>query len=133
LAAAATLLVAFSLWQQTRLTSFLRPADGRNPWAYVHSSRDVLKFRPLAEAARATRPGEPIRVISEEYWPLPWYFRGLPDVGYWTEAPADCGGALVIASVAQAESVRARLGRPARESFVGLRPGFLCVVFSPEP
>ena len=133
LAAAATLLVAFSLWQQTRLTSFLRPADGRNPWAYVHSSRDVLKFRPLAEAARATRPGEPIRVISEEYWPLPWYFRGLPDVGYWTEAPADCGGALVIASVAQAESVRARLGRTARESFVGLRPGFLCVVFSPEP
>lgn len=133
LAAAATLLVAFSLWQQTRLTSFLRPADGRNPWAYVHSSRDILKFRPLVEAARTARPGEPIRVISEEYWPLPWYFRGLPDVGYWTEAPADCDGALVIASIAQAEAVRARLRRPARESFVGLRPGFLCVVFSPEP
>ena len=133
LASAAALLVAFSLGQQARLTSFLRPADGRNPWAYVHSSSDVLKIRPLAEAARAARPGEPLRVISEEYWPLPWYLRGLPDVGYWTEAPADCGGALVIASVAQAEAVRARLGRPARESFVGLRPGFLCVVFSPEP
>lgn len=133
LATAAALLVAFSLGQQTRLTSFLRPADGRNPWAYVHSSRDVLKFRPLAEAARAVRPGGPIRVISEEYWPLPWYLRGMADVGYWTEAPADCSGALVIASVAQAETVRARLGRPARETFVGLRPGFLCVVFHPEP
>ncbi len=133
LAAAIAVLAVFSLGQQTRLTSFLRPADGRNPWAYVHSSSDVLKIRPLAEAARAARPGEPIRVISEEYWPLPWYLRGLPDVGYWTEAPADCGGALVIASVAQADTVRARLGRPARESFVGLRPGFLCVVFSPEP
>ncbi len=133
LAAAVALLVAFSLGQQTRLTSFLRPADGRNPWAYVHSSRDVLKFRPLAEAARAARPGAPIRVISEEYWPLPWYLRGLPDVGYWSEAPADCSGALVIASVAHAETVRARLGGPARESFVGLRPGFLCVVFQPEP
>ncbi|MFZ9745636.1 MAG: flippase activity-associated protein Agl23 [Opitutaceae bacterium] len=132
-ALAATLLVGFTLWQQTRLTSFLRPADGRNPWAYVHSSRDVLKFRPLAEAARAVRPGQPIRVVSEEYWPLPWYFRGLPNVGYWSEAPADCSGALVIASVTQAETVRARLGRPARESYVGLRPGFLCVVFQPEP
>lgn len=133
LAAAVALPAAFFLGQQTRLTSFLRPADGRNPWAYVHASSDVLKFRPLAEAARAARPAEPIRVISEEYWPLPWYLRGLPDVGYWTEAPADCRGALVIASVAQADAVRARLGRPARESFVGLRPGFLCVVFSPEP
>jgi predicted membrane-bound mannosyltransferase len=99
----------------------------------VHSSRDVLKFRPLAEAARTVRPGGPIRVISEEYWPLPWYLRGMADVGYWTEAPADCSGALVIASVAQADTVRARLGRPARETFVGLRPGFLCVVFHPEP
>lgn len=133
LAAAAALLVGLSLWQQTRRVAFLRPADGRNPWAYVHSSSDVLKFRPLAEAARAARPGEPIRVISEEYWPLPWYLRGLPDVGYWMEAPPDCDGALVIASLAQAETVRARLRRPARESFVGLRPGFLCVVFSPEP
>lgn len=133
LAAAATLLVGLSLWQQTRLVAFLRPADGRNPWAYVHSSSDILKFRPLAEAARAARPGEPIRVISEEYWPLPWYLRGLPGVGYWTEAPPDCEGALVIASIAQAEAVRARLRRPTRESFVGLRPGFLCVVFHPEP
>jgi hypothetical protein len=57
----------------------------------------------------------------------------LPDVGYWSEPPADCAGALVIASVAHAETVRARLGGPARESFVGLRPGFLCVVFQPEP
>ena len=133
LAVTAALLVGISLAQQTRLTAFQRPADGRNPWAYVHSSRDVLKFRPLAEAARAVQPGAPIRVISEEYWPLPWYLRGLPDVGYWTEAPTDCSGALVIASVTQAETVRARLGRPARESFVGLRPGFLCVVFYPEP
>jgi uncharacterized protein (TIGR03663 family) len=133
IAAVVALLVGLSLWQQTRLVVFLRPADGRNPWAYVHSSTDVLKLRPLAEAARAARPTEPIRVISEEYWPLPWYLRGLPDIGYWTEVPPDCDGALVIASIAQAEAVRARLRRPARESFVGLRPGFLCVVFSPEP
>ena len=44
----------------------------------------------------------------------------------------------VIATVAggghsaQAEAVRARLRHPYRESFLGLRPGFVCIVFTPE-
>jgi predicted membrane-bound mannosyltransferase len=126
------LLVCLSQWQQVKLSSYLRPADSRNPYAYVHSSPDVLKFRPLAEAALARAAGQPIRVISEEYWPLPWYFRGLPRVGYWSEPPEDCDGALVIASVAQTEAVRAKLRGKYRESFLGLRPGFVCIVFTPE-
>jgi len=116
---------------QTRLASFLRSSDARNPYAYVHSAPDVLKIRGLAEAALALAPGGSIRVISEEYWPLPWYLRAFPRVGYWTEAPADCDGALVIASATQADAVRARLRGNYRESYLGLRPGFLCVVFTP--
>lgn len=118
--------------QQTRQAVFLRPADQRNPYAYVHSSVDVLKFRDLALAAQARQPGRAIRVISEEYWPLPWYFRGLPRVGYYATPPDDCDGALVIASQAMAEAVRARLHGAYRESFVGLRPGVVMVLFTPE-
>jgi cell division protein FtsW (lipid II flippase) len=128
--AAAVLALQFS---QTNLACFLRPADARNPYAYVHSSSDVLKIRALATAALAAAPGGTIRVISEEYWPLPWYLRGLPRVGFWSEPPADCDGALVIASAAQSAAVRSRLHGNYRESFVGLRPGFLCVVFTREP
>ena len=40
---------------------------------------------------------------------------------------------IVIASAAHAVAVRERLRGPYRESFLGLRPGFLCVVFTPEP
>ena len=127
---AAAVVIALQL-SQTRLSSFLRPADARNPYAYVHSVPDVLKVRGLAEAALARVPGGFIRVISEEYWPLPWYLRAFPRVGYWTEAPANCDGALVIASATQAEAVRARLQGNYRESYLGLRPGFLCVVFTP--
>ena len=116
---------------QTNLSSFLRPADARNPYAYVHTSADALKFRALAESALSRAPAGAVRIISEEYWPLPWYLRGLPRVGYWATPPADCDGALVIASAVQADAVRAALHGIYRESFVGLRPGFLCVVFTP--
>jgi uncharacterized protein (TIGR03663 family) len=118
---------------QTNLAVFLRPADARNPFAYVHSSPDVRKLRELAEAALARQPAGIIRVISEEYWPIPWYLRTVPaaSVGYWPAPPAACDGALVIASATQAVAVRAGLRGDYHESYLGLRPGFLCVVFTP--
>ena len=118
---------------QTKLVAFLRPADARNPYAYVHSSPDVLKFRSLVDAALARSPNGVIRVISEEYWPLPWYFRAVSQVGYWTIPPEECDGALVITSADLADTVRARLRGHYRESYLGLRPGFLCVIFTPVP
>ena len=116
---------------QTNLAAFLRPADARNPYAYVHSSPDVRKIRALVEAALARDPTAPVRVISEEYWPLPWYLRGLPRIGYWSSPPTDCDGALVIVSGSQAFAVRALLHGHYRETIFGLRPDFLLVVFTP--
>lgn len=118
---------------QTRLAVFLRPADARNPYAYVHSSPDVLKFRPLVDAALARRPDGIVRVIGGEYWPLPWYLRGLSRVGYWSEPPADCDGAVVVTTMDYADTVRSRLHPPYRETFLGLRPGVLCAVFTRQP
>jgi len=125
-------VLAMLLFQTGRVTRAYA-SDSRNPYAYVHSSPDVLKFRDLAEAALGRSAGGPVRVISEEYWPLPWYFRGLEHVGYWSQPPADCDGALVIASADLADGVRQRLRGAYRESFLGLRPGFVCVVFTPLP
>ena len=132
-ALAFALITTATLYQQTGRAVFLRPADQRNPYAYVHSSADVLKYRALAEAAAARSPTQPIRVISEEYWPLPWYLRGIPRVGFYPTPPEDCDGALVIVSASQADAVRAKLRGKYRESFLGLRPGFACILFTPEP
>lgn len=126
-------IVTAALYQQSGRAAFLRPADQRNPYAYVHSSFDVLKYRALAEAASARFPHQPIRVIGEEYWPLPWYLRGLPNVGFYSVPPDDSDGALVIVSATQADAVRARLRGTYRESFLGLRPGFVCILFTLEP
>lgn len=133
LAVAFALVTLATQYQQTQRVAFLRPADQRNPYAYVHSSPDILKYRALAEAAIARAPDQPIRVIGEEYWPLPWYFRGLPQVGYYATPPADSDGAFIVSSTDQAEAVRARLTRTYRESFLGLRPGVVCILFTLEP
>ena len=125
-AAALTLLVMLGLGWQTRQAVFRRPADSRNPFAYVHTSPDMLKVPALAAAA----PAGAVKVISREYWPLPWYLRKRPEAGYWTEPPADCDGALVFADAAQADAVRSRLRGKYQESFLGLRPGFVLVVFT---
>lgn len=121
------------LTTQAWRTSFIRSGDERNPYAYVHSSPDVRKYRALVAAALQQVPEAPVRVIGEEYWPLPWYLRGLPRVGYWSAAPADCDGALVLATTAQAAAVRARLHGEYRESYLGLRPGVMFIVFTPSP
>lgn len=110
---------------QTRQAVFLRPADPRNPLAYVHSSPDVTKVPMLA-----ARAGDgPVKVISEEYWPLPWYLRQRANVGYWSSPPADVDGALVLVSADLAETVSAQFRARYRQSFLGLRPGFVLVVY----
>lgn len=127
------LLAVIVLWSQAlqaRLVVFQRPTDERNPYAYVQSSPDVLKFRPLVDRALTEDISGPIYVISEEYWPLPWYFRGLRNVGYWNSVPADCDATVIVTSTTLAETVRNKLRGHYDEAFLGLRPGFLCVVFT---
>ena len=125
-AAALTLVVVLGLGWQMRQAVFQRPADSRNPFAYVHTAPDMLKVPALATAA----PAGQVKIISKEYWPLPWYLRTRPETGYWAEPPADCDGALVFAEATQADAVRAQLHGKYRESFLGLRPGFVLVVFA---
>jgi uncharacterized protein (TIGR03663 family) len=132
----ASLFAAFALLlltMQTRLAAFTYAADARNPLAYVHTSPDVLKARPLAAAALQQFPTLPVRVIGDEYWPLPWYLRGLPRVGYWATPPDDLASALIICSPDTAPAIAKRLGPGYRESFLGLRPGVICHVFVREP
>lgn len=121
-------VVALSLGWQTRQAVFQRPADERNPFAYVHTVPDMLKVPALATKA----PPGPVKVIAREYWPLPWYLRSRPGTGYWADPPADCDGALVFADADQAEAVRVRLRGKYQKSFLGLRPGVVMVVFMRE-
>jgi uncharacterized protein (TIGR03663 family) len=129
--AAALAVLGMLSWQADRVCRAYA-SDPRNPYAYVHSTPDVLKIRPLAEGAVARTPDGPVRVISEEYWPLPWYLRGMRNVGYWSAPPEACDGAVVVASADLAVAVAARLHGPYDRAYLGLRPGFVLVVFTPR-
>lgn len=121
-AAFAAVLLAF----QTRQAVFSRPADPRNPYAYQHTVPDILKVRALA----ANAPEGAVKIISPEYWPLPWYLRSRPEVGYWHTPPEDCDGVLVFVSIDQADSVEHLLSGSYEQEIIGLRPGYTLVVFT---
>lgn len=90
LKAAGILLVgtaSFHLAWQAYEASYVYYDDPVNPYVYSHPQQDVREIGRLlcrlAESAAA-----PVQVIAggDDYWPLPWYLRGLPRVGWWSEA-----------------------------------------------
>jgi uncharacterized protein (TIGR03663 family) len=62
--------------------------DARNPYAYVPTGKDPEKIQQWLEQLSHT-PGmpalEPIAVVGQAYWPLPWYLRQFEIIGYWLE------------------------------------------------
>jgi len=66
-------------------------ADYRNPYVYAHTMPDfrnlVQRINDL-EAVSAKGKNLYIQVIadSDEIWPLPFYLRQFPNVGYWLDA-----------------------------------------------
>jgi uncharacterized protein (TIGR03663 family) len=83
-------LVVQLAWQSYFL-NFRLYADQRNPYVYAHTSADVLKLEALVDRLAAASPkGRDllIQVITPgNSWPLPWYLRKFPQVGYWQEVP----------------------------------------------
>jgi hypothetical protein len=68
---------------------------------------------------------------AHEQWPLPWYLRAMPHVGYWTTA----GDALalkapvVVASMDQTVVLDDALGDRYVSEFYGLRPEVLLMLY----
>ncbi len=115
---------------QSRRANLQYHADPRNPYVYAQTSTDFLRLVqrvqdlvPLHEDGRALL----VKVVADPYttWPLPWYVRGFPNVGYWQEA-AEAGGfegvPLVVASPDQMDALAPLLGDRYQVEFYGLRP-----------
>jgi hypothetical protein len=94
------------------------PADPRNPYVYAQTSPDFLRLVARISDLAALHPDRArmlVKVVAGPYeqWPLPWYLRRLPRVGYWPRA-GDAGrlddAAVVVASQENAAAVEAALG-----------------------
>ncbi len=114
-------------WQATRATRWITgrfAADDRNPYAYSHPTRDIVDAcRTLQRIQERTDRPLMVHVMADEYWPIPWYLRTLPQVGYWPSMhpPGDADIWIMDERSALAWDSQAR--PPTHGRVHGLRPG----------
>lgn len=61
-----------------------------NPYAYVPTSKNISQLPTWLkelEGSLEDQSLEPIAVIGQSFWPLPWYLREFEQVGYWPLPP----------------------------------------------
>ncbi|MFO8012314.1 MAG: phospholipid carrier-dependent glycosyltransferase [Phycisphaerae bacterium] len=138
LAAVALVAGAVHLGWQAHRASFRFGVDQRNPYVYAHTSPDAMDLvRRVEEVAEVHPDGREmvVKVITPtNYWPLPWYLRAFPHVGYYHDVPANADAAVIVTSPEWTERVAARTERSYNQaSLYGLRPQVLLSVWIHEP
>ncbi|MCJ7777926.1 MAG: TIGR03663 family protein [Sedimentisphaerales bacterium] len=125
---------------QAYLASYKYYADPSNPYVYAHPTTDVFDItRRIEEIAQAHPDGHNIyiQVIcpAGDYWPLPWYLRFFPNVGWWSNVDENVPAApVIIASPSVVPALMRKLYElpppgektlyvPLFDSYTELRPG----------
>jgi uncharacterized protein (TIGR03663 family) len=123
-----------SIAHDTRQRAFLQPADESNPYAYAHTSDDILGLpAEIADMARRDGIATPrIAVIASDPWPMPWYLRHFSQVGFWQPGQKVANADFFITSTDAAGQYADEL-RNFRPEFFGVRPGVLILLWSPAP
>ncbi len=91
------------------LSNFKYEADPSNPYVYAHTSRDVLAIAQRVEKIAQVHPDGKNMVIEvicpeDDYWPLPWYLRFFPNIGWWNKVNFSQPAAQVIIASPSVES-----------------------------
>jgi uncharacterized protein (TIGR03663 family) len=118
----------------TRARVFVHPADEANPYAYAHTSEDLLGLpAEIERLARQDAIAAPrIAVIAADPWPLPWYLRHIAAVGFWQPGQQPGEADFYITSTEAADQYAEQL-KNFRPEFFGVRPGVLILLWSPAP
>jgi uncharacterized protein (TIGR03663 family) len=123
--AGCSVLLIFSTYQAVRL-SFSDYDNDANPYVYAHTVRDTYRLLADVDAAAAKLgTGNQIHVVimSPDYWPLPWYWRDYPAVGFFGQITGTTEP-VVIAKVDQEASLPADFKAAyVRQGEYTLRPG----------
>ncbi len=133
LKARAVLLLAAGMahlgWMAYRV-SFIHFADTKNPYVYSPTAPEVNALKDRVEALAHAYPQGDQMVVSvvwtdDYYWPLPWYLRRFPNVGYWHAIPPEIADSPVILSAPSFdEELTRRLDAThLMTGYFGLRPG----------
>jgi uncharacterized protein (TIGR03663 family) len=128
------IVAAALIAHDSRQRVFAHPADETNPFAYAHTSEDLLGLPvELAELAHQQALASPrIAVIASDPWPLPWYLRHFSNVGFWQPGQQVGQADFYITSTEAADQYGDQL-QDFRSEFFGMRPGVLILLWSPAP
>ncbi|MFQ5638240.1 MAG: flippase activity-associated protein Agl23 [bacterium] len=102
------LVGAAHLTWQAFLANYTYFEDPRNPYVYAHPVSDIYQVvSRVEEMARVHPDGQNIHVEvifpHADYWPLPWYLRAFPLVGWWKTVDDKTPPAPVIIASPQIE------------------------------
>jgi uncharacterized protein (TIGR03663 family) len=128
-AVALTVALCHDTWKRV----FFAPADERNPYAYAQTVDDILRLQKRVEQVASSNPsGKNLRiaVVAADAWPLPWYLRGFPNVGFW-QPDQNPGKADIYITSAEAADKLGPLVKDWRSDFFGVRPDVLLVMWLP--
>lgn len=86
---------------QAYLANYRYYEDSTNPYVYAHPVSDICDVVSRVQEIASVHPdGQSmyIEVIFPEndYWPLPWYLRAFPNVGWWNHVDEKTPAAPVI-------------------------------------
>jgi uncharacterized protein (TIGR03663 family) len=111
---------------------FVNPADEKNPYAYAHTSEDLLRLPTrLAELTRQEKLTNPrIAVVAADAWPLPWYLRKFSQVGFWQPNQNTGEADFFITTADVSEKLAERL-KNFRPEYFGWRPDVLLILWTP--
>jgi len=117
--------------QQAQLTTGRYAADYRNPYVYAHTAPDFKNLiQRICDLETVSPKGKElyIQVIAnpDETWPLPFYLREYPNVGYWQDTdtlPEQPKPDIVISAPDEEMKPDAFLSE-----FYGLRPDTLLAI-----
>ena len=122
-------------WQAWR-ASVTYAADPRNPYVYAQTVPDAVRMAARVRALAALHPDGAAMQVSvlappHEQWPLPWYLRGMPHVGYWS-APGDplaLEAPVIVSAMPHTDALEEALGERYASEFYGLRPDVLLTLY----
>ena len=122
-------------WQAWR-ASVTYASDPRNPYVYAHTVPDAVRMAARIRELAGLHPDGPRMLVAviappHEQWPLPWYLRTMPHVGYWT-SPGDAlalQAPVIVVSTDHADFLDGALGDRYVSEFYGLRPEVLLALY----
>lgn len=122
------------LGMQAHRTVFEYAADYENPYAYGHTTGQISRLVDSMEDLAAAAPDGKDTVIfviepEGDYWPLPWYLREFPNVGYFDDVPDRIDVPIIITKPEFGRSIEEFLDGEYRTQMHGLRPGVSLLMF----